>query len=411
MPIVLILFFICGFAEASLVSKYQFLNAASLPKNVWLFGVSHSQSKASGNFNGSGSRVSNTNYFSRDLNYSHILDEVNDPLERDLAEAAFSAYDRDANELAGRVVNDITVNQKSNTYILGRGLSEKSGLFLVFPIVTLQTRFKSRFVANDSLNSLARELQKDGQLSRANEILQKSESALRQRLDENGYNNSYPTELTTLANIYVNYRYQALKKDSIKVASDSFVVIPAGKNFSENDFLPIRVNEEQYSFKQALTAEWNPHVLTSLLGSVYYHKRFAFNKAQRIPVNSVSPLSQDIDPSTKIQYGDTWGTSAQVNLISSESLGFYVGQSLEYKLQDQYKGSRFSSKRYDYLEQDTDQQLGIGYLGVNINTIPAFLAKKFPIPVDLNLQYSATNLGKNAFQNKMVSLNMMVFYQ
>ena len=406
-----ILFFCLSAWPTTLVGRYQFLNAGSLPKNVWLFGVNHSESKGQNSYSGNGAKVSNSEYLSRNLNYSHLLDEVNDPLEKELARAAFAAYGKNINESAGRVINDVSVDQKADAYMIGRGITEKSGLFLIFPVITLKTRFKSRFTPSESLTLLAKQLKDEGQLSKSREILQKSESALRQRLDENGYNSSYPSELTTLANIHVNYRYQALQKQKFKVASDSFLIVPAGKKFSEDDFIPIRINEEQFGIKQALTGEWTPHHYTGFLTSLYYHKRFPFNKAQRIPNNSVSPLSPDIDQNTRVRYGDSWGTSFQANFIKSEAVTMYVGQSLEYKNKDNYEGNNFNSERYNYLEQNTDQALGTGYLGLNFNTIPSFIAKKFLIPMDLNLQYSVANTGKNIFQNKVLALNMMVFYQ
>lgn len=411
MPIILFMLACLDAQATSLVSRYQFINADQLPKNVWVAGVSMGRFSARGSFNQNGTKVSNQDYFSKNLQYGHLLDEVNDPLERNLAEAAFGAYGRALSDTSGRVYNDVSVEQKTNTFILGRGLSHRSSLFFVFPVVTLSTRFQSRFVPSQSLSQLADELKSEGQLTRSREIVQKSQNALRTRLDENNYNNSYPSEVTSLANVHVNYRYQALQNKNFKVASDSFLIVPAGKKFSENDFLPMRINEEQLSLRQGLTAEWTPYRPTSLSSSVYYHKRFAFKKAQRIPLNDVSPISSDIDPDTRVKYGDAFGTSAQLNFKASQSLTFYAGQVLEYKLRDHYSGTRYDLSRYDYMGADSDQNLGTGYLGLSLNTIDYFLSQKFIIPMDLNLQYSFANLGKNTFQNNMLALNVMVFYQ
>jgi hypothetical protein len=394
-----------------LVGRYQYLNTGTLPQDVWLFGLNHSEANGSGYYSAHGAKVSGIQYFSRTLNYSHLLDEVNDPLEKDLAEAAFKSYGRSNNEVAGEVINDVSINQKADAYVLGRGLTKKTGIFFIFPVVTINTKFRSRFSPSQSLLKFADQLKDEGQLSQSREILEKSESALRDRLDENGYNPNYPSQVKTLANVYVNYRYMAFGSDKVNVASDSFLVIPAGKKFDENNFIPLRVNEEQLSLKQNFTAEWRPHYLTGLLTSFYYHKRFPFNKAQRIPSNSVSPLSPDIDYNTQIKYGDTYGMSFQWNLIPLETFGLYFGQSLEFKQSDQFSGGRFSQYRYDYLEQNSSQRLGMSYLGFNVNTIPSFLLKKFLIPMDINLQYSQTNIGQNTFRNKTIALNMMVFYK
>ncbi|RYZ72160.1 MAG: hypothetical protein EOP09_03600, partial [Proteobacteria bacterium] len=92
-------------SQAALVSQYQFSNADVLPKNLWVFGFSYSQSNNRGSLNANGTSVSNTDFFSETLNYGHLLDEIHSPLEKSLASAAFDAYGRGTNDLAGSVVN------------------------------------------------------------------------------------------------------------------------------------------------------------------------------------------------------------------------------------------------------------------------------------------------------------------
>ena len=412
--LVFLIVLIPSLAQATgLVNRYQYLNSRTLPQGVWTFAFNRGQSlsRGEGSFGSGGQRLSNQDFFSRDISYGHLLDEINDPVERELAGAAFSAYERQGTENAGRVINDVNVDQKSDTYVIGRGLTEKASLLIIFPIVTIRTSFNTRFVNSDSMNRFTSQLRSEGQNQRADEIVQKSQSALRERLSENGYRTSYPTEFTTLANIFIDYRYQAVAKKKFDLATDTIAVVPAGEKSDEDDFIYLRVNEEQYSLRQAITAGYHPSYKVSLFGSTYYHKRFAFEKERRIPVNEISPLSQDIDKNTRVQYGDTLGASLQANYIASETFTFYVGRSQEVKQRDQYSGSQYASERYNYLEKGTSQQLSLNYAGVAINTIRSFLDQKFPIPVDLNLQYSVASSGQNAFSNEAVALQMMVFYK
>lgn len=401
-----------GFATG-LVNRYQYLSTDVMPNGVWTFGVSKGQSLAGGNgsFSSGGQKISNQQYFSKDITYSNLLDEIKDPLEQDLARSAFQVYGQQENEFAGTVVNDVDVAQKSEAYILGRGFGEKSSLFIVFPIVTIQTSFDSSFQHSQSLLKLTDQLRSEGQYNQAQEILDKSQDALRKRLDENGYKSSYPREFTTLANIHVNHRYAALKTSRVRLSADSTLVVPAGKKFDEDDFLYFKVREEQFSFRQNLTSNLNLSPIFSLLGATYYHKRFPFDQGRRIPKNSASPLSSDIDKSTKIKFGDTYGGSLQLNFTPNDTYLFYLGQSFEAKIKDSISGSKFESYRYNYMEQDTAQKLGLGYIGVAMNTIQSFIANKFPVPVDVNLQYSISNYGQNVFNNQAVTMNLMVFYK
>jgi hypothetical protein len=396
-----------------LVNRYQYLSTDVMPQGVWTFGVSKGQSLEGGNgsFSSGGQKISNEQYFSKDITYSNLLDEIKDPLEQDLARSAFQVYGQQENEYAGTVVNDVDVSQKSEAYILGRGFGEKSSLFIIFPIVTINTRFESTFQHSPSLLSLTEKLRSEGQYNQAQEILDKSQNALRKRLDENGYNSSYPREFTTLANIHLNHRYAAWKTTRARLSADSTLVVPAGKKFDEDDFLYYKVREEQFSFRQNVTGNLRLSPRFSFLTSTYYHKRFPFEQGRRIPRNSASPLSDDIDKNTKIKFGDTYGGSLQLNLSPSDAYLFYLGQSFEAKVKDSVSGSKFQSYRYKYMEQDTAQQLGLAYIGVAMNTVQSFIANNFPIPVDVNLQYSISDFGKNVFNNQAVTMNLMVFYK
>lgn len=397
---------------SGLVTRYQFLSAQGIPQGVWTFGVNHGRSVSDGNsYASSGQQMSNQNFFSRNINYRHLLDEINDPLEKELARAAFGAYEKDNNELAGRVVNDVEVEQQANTYILGRGITRRISLLAIFPVVTVRTRFESRFVNGASLEQFAAQLRQEGQYQRADEILEKSQNALSERLRENGYRPAYPSEVTSLANVHLNLRFDAHSSNSLNIVTDSVLIVPAGKKADVDDFIPLRMNEEQYSLRQGITAAYRPTDGLGVLASTYYHKRFPFQKTRRIPLNEVSPLSSDLDPNTRIQYGDTYGLGLQINYAFSDTWMVYGGRGMEFKDRDSISGNRYASSRYEYLEKDTQQQLTLNYLGFAVNTISAFLAQKFIIPVDLNLQYAFSSAGKNTFANELIALNMMVFYK
>lgn len=395
-----------------LVNRQQFLSTQVLPQGLWTFGVSHGRwTSTNGSYSGNGQLQSNRDYFSRDVNYDALTDEISDPLERELAQAAFNVYDRSGKEIAGRAVNDVDVQQNSNTYVLGRGLTKRSSVFIAVPVITLKTSIRSRFVAGESLNRLTRQLRSEGQYAQAEEIIDRSRNALNERLAETGYNSDFPAELTTVANVYLTHRYENVAGRKARWSAESSLIIPAGKKSDADDFLYLRINEEQYSYRQSGTLAFDAHPRWQLLASAYYHLRFPFEKSRRIPVNGTSPLSADVDPSTRVRYGDSYGGSAQSNILLSDSTTLYGGFGREFRRADQVSGNRFASKRYDYLEQNTAQELDTAYLGIAHNTIQSFLAQKFPIPVDANVQYSATTAGKNAFAAQAVSLTMLVFYK
>lgn len=396
-----------------LAGRFTFLNSASMPKDVWVFGSNISQNSVTSGkiYNDQGKLVSNQNYFSRDITFKGLIEEIEDSFEKDLAAAAFKAYGKDENELAGSVINDVDVKASANTFVFGRGLSDRADFLVIFPLVTINTKFNSRFELSPALKGLVSELRAEGQFSRAEEILTKESNALHEKLKDAGYETRYPSEITTLANIYLNYRYQAVRKTKLFMVLDSFFVIPAGETFDDNEFLDLRINEEQYSFKQAVTLGYSPNKSFETLMGAYYHKRFPFYKEKRIPINANGMISSDLDNNVRVQYGDSYGATLQLNYLPSSNLKLYVGQTLEYRNSDSYQGNDYASYRYDLLEDQTEQRLGEAFVGVQFNTISLFLKKKFLLPLDLNLQYNRTNLGKNTLFSETIALNLLGFYK
>ena len=161
-----------------------------------------------------------------------------------------------------------------------------------------------------------------------------SRNGLYKQLDENGYNTEYPGDVTTLANIYINLRHKAYDSGKLKLLSDSFFIIPSGETFEDNQFLDLRINEEQYSLKQGFTLSRELGKSVKTLISTSYHKRFEFEKSKRIPRSENYRFTSDKDKNTKVQYGDTLSLSTQFNYMFNPTFSFYLGQSFEKRYAD-----------------------------------------------------------------------------
>ena len=185
--------------------RYNYLTTESLPKSLWTYGISSGNMTSSGSrtYDESGSLIDNKDYYRSELSYREVSEQIKDNQERALALAAFSVYGKDLDESVGHVENDVDVDVSSQTYLIGRGLTDKTDLFFIFPTVNIKTSFSSEFKASESLKSLVAKLREEGQNSRATKILEDTKNGLYRQLNENGYSTDYPGEVTSLANIYI----------------------------------------------------------------------------------------------------------------------------------------------------------------------------------------------------------------
>lgn len=387
------------------MSSYNFLANGLLPKGVFTFAYNTGQTAVIQNrYDSSGQKITNSQWNSKKLNYSDLVESSKDEVDKVLASSAFKAFGIDLNSSAGDVQNNVDVNTSSNVYVLGYGISDVSNIFLIVPTIDVSFNIDSQFRASNSYNKLIDDLRNSGQGQKASYLEQVKRSPLKTRLNDNGQ--KLPTEISSVSNIYINYRRQFSS-----LISDTFAIIPYGYKYNTSDFIDFRLNDNSLGLKQGLGYDYNLNE-TSLLG-LYgsYHYRSPFKMDYRVPRTQSDPMSSDIEEDLSIKYGDQVDITTQYTYKWNSLLSNYINLRYIYSFKDSYQGSDFSQDRYSILEQDTDSKSLSAQVGVSINTISSFIAQKFILPIDLNIQYSKTLYAQNSFDADWVSLNLMVFYK
>ena len=386
------------------MSSYNYLNNGLLPKGVITFGYNTGRTSPINNrYNANGELVTNKEYNSKSLSYQDLVDSSKDTFDKVLASSAFKAYDIDLDSNAGVVENDFKVNTSSKVFVLGYGLTNNSSLLFIVPTVNVSFNLQSNFNASSSYNKLIGDLRQSGQGEKANYLEQIKRSPLKTRLNESGQR--LPTEIESVSNLYLNYRTKV--KTFI---SDSQLIIPYGHKYSTDNFLDFKINDNSLGFKQGFGYDFNfDKSIVGLYGT--YHYRSPFKMDYRVPRTQNDPMSSDIEKNVNIKYGDQVDFSTQYTYKWNSLLSNYMNLRYIYSFKDDYDGSSFSKERYKILENETDSTSVSAQFGVGVNTISSFLAKKFLLPMDFNLQYSKVLYGKNTFQADWVSLNLMVFYK
>ena len=80
--------------------RYNYLTAESLPEKLWTYGISSGQMSGSGSktYDENGKLVSNEKYYSSDISFGEVSEQIKDDQERALALAAFTVYGKELNE-------------------------------------------------------------------------------------------------------------------------------------------------------------------------------------------------------------------------------------------------------------------------------------------------------------------------
>ncbi len=387
------------------MSSYNFLANGLLPKGVYTFAYNSGKTSTINNrFDSSGNKISTNEWNSKLLSYQDLVNSSKNNMDKVLASSAFKAFDIDLRSSAAFVENELNVNSSSKVFVLGYGLTKKSNLFFIVPTVNVSFDIKSKFNASASYNKLIKDLRSSGQAQKASYLEKIQSHPLKARLNENGQ--KLPTEINSISNFYINYRRQFYN-----IISDTFAIIPYGYQYSTDDFLDFRLNDNSLGLKQGLGYDYNlsEQSLLGIYGS--YHYRSPFKMDYRVPRTADDPMSSDIEKNVGIKYGDLIDLSGQYSYKWNSLFTSYVNLRYQHSLKDEYSGKAFSANRYEYLENETESKSVSAQVGISINTISSFIAKKFILPIDLNLQYSKVLYAKNSFDVDWLSFNLMVFYK
>lgn len=386
-------------------SSFNFIVNDLLPKGVFTFGFNRGSTFTTDHrYSNTGSRISNRQWNSRNLKFKDIVDSAQSVNDLVLSAAAFKAFGIELKSRAGFIENDLAIKSSSEVFMLGYGLNKNSNLFLIIPRVSININITSKLKPSNEYEQLITNLYESGQSLRANYLEQIKNDPLKTRLTENGQNTF--TNIDTISNIYLNYRY---KLNSILL--DSFVVVPYGYKYQTSDLVDFRLNDNSLGVKQGLGYNLQITQKSSLQLYGSYHYRSSFTTDYRIPRLENDPLSSDIERDVKIKYGDTVDSSVQYRFDWNSIIKSYLNLRYQYSFKDKFQGRRFSQNRYDFLANETNSESLSGHLGLAINTITPFLANKFLLPMDINVQYSKTLYAKNSFDTDLIALNLMVFYK
>ncbi len=393
-----------------LVALPQRLSSQLLPRGLWMFSYNMaSSSTVDSQFNSDGDVTSFRSHLSRDLQVEDVLKSMNEDFEKNLAEAAFQSYDIKNQDFAGTVVNDLKIKYSSQTPVMGYGLTDSINIFFIAPRISFETEIRTRLHYSEAILNMVRELQENGEHSRAAEILENQEGVLSRLLAQYDYEPDYVSRYEGVPQFHLLTRYASESMKSLGLLSETTLIIPNESNQFADQFTPLEIFEESPSLIQTLSFSQNLGVQWQYSGLISYQLRTPHERSIRVPLDSETSFSGD-KRSTEIRYGDETTLGLQVSRPDKVFTPF-LNVLFKHKQEDRYSSAGISSDRFDSLTNGSEQTLTTGTLGLSINTVDLFLRNRFLIPFEMTILGSQALSGRNSFKASVLSLNVMVFYQ
>jgi hypothetical protein len=211
-----------------------------------------------------------------------------------------------------------------------------------------------------------------------------------------------------LGDIELGLRYQYLKTDKWRLAFTGGVRFPTGEKDDADMLQDYAIGSGAYALLFRLNNDYTGVKNLVLNATFQYDLVLPDNEKLRIPLAVDRPITRDKETVDR-DLGDIFRLEGSA--IYTFSKGFSAGLTYwyEFKLKDDISGDK--GYNYKSLEDETDQSEHIFIARLNYSTLPLYLAKKFPVPLDASILYRDRFAGKNnVLKSQYIGFDLGVYF-
>ena len=397
-------------SASGLIAPFSLESAQVMPKGVRSLRMVGLTTEISDRFDGGGNIVSLASDLNRGVTVSDILKTQPAGFDREQLEGGLAAMGLTQDQLIGVTLGAANARVTNSAPTLVYGLTEKITVAVAVPIVYSNLNMSSGWVANSTMQGLVDQASKEGMYGKIASFQTKLQNVVATKLQALGYEPLHSETHTDLGDILLVSKFQVLKKDRFAVSVSPRVSLPTGRQVDPNKVVDLAPGDGQWDLGVTTAADFiysNRLTLTAAAGYTY---QFASTKTKRIPNSWDESLSSDVDTGVTQKFGDTMGSSLALRFLVAQGWTLGTAYSYQYKLPDAYSGTKYSGERYGYLAHDSQQRLQAAQASVSYTTLPLFLAKKFPMPLEATLSFSGILAAQNTALANFTNLELVSFF-
>ncbi|MGB0453716.1 MAG: hypothetical protein ACPGJV_08365 [Bacteriovoracaceae bacterium] len=350
---------------------------------------------------------------STNISYQKLIDAEETEIDKNTAEGIILANGQTPEDLMAVANLEANLGLAVHSVAAGYGVNEKWTVAMALGIYQKDYHFDYGTVASDSLPAIAQAECENGLCEKITEIQDKVNRAVEIKVEESGYDDLEDRNVTQLGDVMLMSNYQVLKNSKATVVFTNLIVAPTGDSKDLNKFGDTSAGDGQFDLGAGVQADYRATKDGALTfsGNVSYTAQLPDTYADRVPEESGEKVfTADIDNNIKRDLGDIFSITPGVSYKFTDALKLSGAYTYSYKFEDSYSGRKYEGARYRFLEEETEEELHSALFGVEYSTINAFRAKKFPVPMGMQLNYGSVLYGRNVEDFNFVSFNAKLFF-
>ena len=230
-----------------------------------------------------------------------------------------------------------------------------------------------------------------------------------------------------VSDIEAGFRYQYLKTEDWRLAFTGGARFPTGRVDDINNLVDYQFGSGAYALLFRLN---NDFVISNLWrgtqksaaegglvpapgdlvlnGTFRYDLVLPDNEAKRVPGGANNPITTNKEKVSR-NLGDLFEFEASGKYGLLEGLNFSALYKHGFKLKDRVYGKKGFT--YWALEEETKTSEDIYIIGLSYSTLPLYIEKKFPFPLNASISYRNRFAGSNNYlRSQFISAGLQIFF-
>ncbi|MBF0301312.1 MAG: hypothetical protein HQK51_21580 [Oligoflexia bacterium] len=396
-------------------------SAQVLPKGVRNFRYKGLNVNGNEKFNNQGEQRILADPFFKELTFRDLLDTskeeidrkdpINDEIDKAMLRGYLESNGYNLDDNVGTTTGAVSVAAYGHVPIFAYGLTDALTLAVAVPVVKYKFNVATGFAKKNNIQNATDSLAAEGKTYQQGEFVKKMSNPISVKLASFGYSPLEAEERTKLGDINLAAKYLVNKSDIWMFSIQGTLTLPTGSKADINKVIDIPGGDGQFDIGMTLLNEFS-NLVPSTTFTIAIGNTIQFNDKleKRIPYRQDSKLTADIDRRTSRDLGDIYFAQTGIKYAPAMGFNFNLGHAFQYKEADQYSGAVFPAYRYNWLAIETEQRMQTVQVGAGYSTLELFKNKKFPVPLEFNLNHSMVIAGKNVNKDPLTTVEFVMYF-
>jgi hypothetical protein len=299
------------------------------------------------------------------------------------------------------------------------GVTDRLSVGFNIPIISAQVNFNAGLSGTNTTQNIAAAFNQPGMKNRygalaaqLNSLANQNVSTLRTLVQQQvGYTVPPQSNQSGIGDVVIGGRYNYYKSryEDIISSVQAGLSLPTGSVRDPSIPTQISLGTGAFDIGVAHIFNYSPFRFLTLSNGIHYDHRLP-SHMEMIPSigdQSLPPVSNEENVAT--QLGDKYWTNFGMDFKITSAFTMNTSYEWFWKRPDKFSGST-PGVDYGGMSVDTQEYVETAQAGASLSTIPAFLKKEFPIPLDIAMNVYVPTRGVNAVISPYATASISMYF-